>query len=131
MQYEKAHPGKTVELVPIQAPDSDYATKIQQMMRSPRTAPDLVHEDTFLVNSDIKAGYLRPLDPYLKPWDTWDQYVDTAKTAAKAEDGKTYGVPDGTDTRGLWLNKEITAEAGLPRESWRSASTVPGWARTG
>ena len=117
-QFEKANPGKTVELVPIQAPDSDYAAKIQQMMRSPRTAPDLVYEDTFLINSDIKAGYLRPLDSYLKSWDTWDQYVDTAKTAAKAEDGKTYGVPDGTDTRGLWFNKEIFAKAGLP-EDWK------------
>jgi multiple sugar transport system substrate-binding protein len=113
-EFEKAHPGKKVELVPIQAPDNDYATKVQQMMRSPKTAPDLVYEDTFRINSDITAGYLRPLDDYLKTWKTWDKYIDTAKTAAKAEDGKTYGVPDGTDTRGLWFNKEIFAEAGLP-----------------
>ncbi|MGP3948188.1 ABC transporter substrate-binding protein [Streptomyces sp. 7N604] len=115
-EFEKANPGKKVELVPIQAPDNDYATKVQQMMRSPKTAPDLVYEDTFRINSDIKAGYLRPLDAYLKSWATWDTFVDTAKTAAKAEDGKTYGVPDGTDTRGLWFNKEIFAKAGLPAD---------------
>ena len=28
------------------------------MMRSPNTAPDMVYEDTFLINSDITAGYL-------------------------------------------------------------------------
>lgn len=117
-QFEKAHPGKKVELVPIQAPDNDYATKVQQMMRSPKTAPDLVYEDTFRINSDIKAGYLRPLDPYLKKWKSWDQFVDTAKTAAKADDGKTYGVPDGTDTRGLWFNKKIFKKAGLPTD-WK------------
>ncbi|MFF2850255.1 extracellular solute-binding protein [Streptomyces sp. NPDC058001] len=116
-EFEKEHPGKKVELVPIQAPDNDYATKAQQMMRSPKTAPDLVYEDTFRINSDIKAGYLRPLDDYLAKWDTWDQFVDTAKAAAKAEDGKTYGVPDGTDTRGLWFNKKIFQKAGLP-EDW-------------
>ncbi|MET4926213.1 extracellular solute-binding protein [Streptomyces sp. PSRA5] len=117
-QFEKANPGKKVELIPIQAPDNDYATKAQQMMRSPKTAPDVVYEDTFRINSDIKAGYLRPLDEYLNKWDAWDQFVDTAKSAAKAEDGKTYGVPDGTDTRGLWFNKKIFADAGLPAD-WR------------
>ncbi|MEV8414141.1 extracellular solute-binding protein [Streptomyces niveus] len=115
-QFEEANPGKKVELIPIQAPDNDYATKAQQMMRSAKTAPDVVYEDTFRINSDIKAGYLRPLDEYLDKWADWDQFVDTAKSAAKAEDGKTYGVPDGTDTRGLWFNKKIFAEAGLPAD---------------
>ncbi|WP_065964729.1 extracellular solute-binding protein [Streptomyces sparsogenes] len=115
-EFEKANPGKKVKLIPIQAQDNDYATKVQQMMRSPKTAPDLVYEDTFRINSDIKAGYLRPLDDYLDKWKTWDRFVDTAKAAAKAEDGKTYGVPDGTDTRGLWFNKKIFAKAGLPAD---------------
>ncbi|MFI7388527.1 extracellular solute-binding protein [Streptomyces sp. NPDC049813] len=112
-QFEKAHPGKKVELVPIKAPDSEYYTKLQQMLRSPKTAPDLVYEDTFLINSDITSGYLRPLDEYLDKWADWDQFVDTAKSAAKAQDGKTYGVPDGTDTRGLWYDKGIFEKAGI------------------
>ncbi|WP_405648652.1 extracellular solute-binding protein [Streptomyces sp. NBC_00019] len=115
-QFEKANPGKKVELVPIKAPDSEYYTKVQQMLRSPKTAPDLVYEDTFLINSDITSGYLKPLDAYLAKWPDWNRFIDTAKTAAKAEDGKTYGVPDGTDTRGLWFDKGIFAKAGLPAE---------------
>ncbi|MET9896474.1 extracellular solute-binding protein [Streptomyces sp. NPDC006465] len=117
-QFEKANPGKKVELVPIKAPDSEYYTKLQQMLRSPKTAPDLVYEDTFLINSDITSGYLKPLDPYLDKWSDWGQFIDTAKAAAKAQDGKTYGVPDGTDTRGLWFDKGIFAKAGLPAD-WR------------
>jgi len=113
-QFEKKYPGKKVELVPIKAPDSEYYTKLQQMLRSPKTAPDLVYEDTFLINSDITSGYLKPLDPYLAKWPDWNQFIDTAKTAAKGEDGKTYGVPDGTDTRGLWFDKAIFKKAGLP-----------------
>ncbi|WP_420035601.1 extracellular solute-binding protein [Streptomyces sp. cg28] len=112
-QFEKANPGKKVELVPIKAPDAEYYTKLQQMLRSPRTAPDLVYEDTFLVNSDITSGYLRPLDEYLDKWADWDQFIDTAKTAAKGQDGKTYGVPDGTDTRGLWYDKAVLKKAGI------------------
>ncbi|WP_405869278.1 MULTISPECIES: extracellular solute-binding protein [unclassified Streptomyces] len=115
-QFEKKYPGKKVELVPIKAPDSEYYTKLQQMLRSPKTAPDLVYEDTFLINSDITSGYLKPLDPYLAKWPDWKQFIGTAKSAAKAEDGKTYGVPDGTDTRGLWFDKGIFKKAGLPAD---------------
>ena len=117
-QFEKANQGKKVELVPIQASENDYYSKIQLMMRSPRTAPDLVYEDTFLINSDIASGYLQPIDDYLKSWKDWSQFVDTAKAAARGQDGKTYGVPDGTDTRGLWYNKQLFAKAGLPTD-WK------------
>ncbi|WP_030685028.1 extracellular solute-binding protein [Streptomyces sp. NRRL B-1347] len=115
-QFEKAHPGKKVKLVPIKAPDAEYYTKVQQMLRSPKTAPDLVYEDTFLINSDITSGYLKPLDPYLEKWKEWPKFIDTAKAAARAEDGKTYGVPDGTDTRGLWFSRDIFRKAGLPQD---------------
>ncbi|WP_030572531.1 extracellular solute-binding protein [Streptomyces aureocirculatus] len=115
-QFEKANPGKKVKLVPIKAPDAEYYTKVQQMLRSPKTAPDLVYEDTFLINSDITSGYLKPLDSYLDKWKEWPQFIDTARAAAKAEDGKTYGVPDGTDTRGLWFSKDIFKRAGLPAD---------------
>jgi multiple sugar transport system substrate-binding protein len=130
-QFEKANPGKKVELVPIKAPDSEYYTKLQQMLRSPKTAPDLVYEDTFLINSDITSGYLKPLDPYLAKWPDWNQFIDTAKEAAKAQDGKTYGVPDGTDTRGLWFDKDIFAKAGLPAD-WQPKTwdDILGAART-
>ncbi|MEU5955392.1 extracellular solute-binding protein [Streptomyces sp. NPDC047525] len=120
-QFEKANPGKKVKLVPIKAPDSEYYTKLQQMMRSPKTAPDLVYEDTFLINSDITSGYLKPLDPYLDKWEDWNQFIGTSKSAAKAADGKTYGVPDGTDTRGLWFSKGIFKKAGLPAD-WQPKS---------
>ncbi|MGW7517585.1 extracellular solute-binding protein [Streptomyces sp. NPDC054796] len=116
--FEKRNKGKKAEPVPIQASQQDYYTKVQQMMRSPKTAPDVVYEDTFLINSDIKSGYLRPLDGYLAKWDDWDQFEDSVKGAAKAPDGKTYGVPDGTDTRGLWFNKDIFEKAGLPQD-WK------------
>ncbi|MEU7109361.1 extracellular solute-binding protein [Streptomyces sp. NPDC046215] len=122
-QFEREHRGKKLKLVPIQASQTDYYAKIQQMMRSPKTAPDVVREDTFQLNSDIEAGYLRPLDDKLAGWKDWERFAPTAKAAVKAEDGRTYGVPDGTDTRGLWFNKEIFARAGLPADwkprTWR------------
>ncbi|MFH9108043.1 ABC transporter substrate-binding protein [Streptomyces albus] len=120
-QFEKKYPGKKVKLVPVQAPQQDYYTKIQQMMRSPKTAPDLVYEDTFLINSDIESGYLRPLDDFVASWDDWKQFEPAAKRAAGGADGKVYGIPDGTDTRALWFNKKLFAKAGLPQD-WKPRS---------
>ncbi|ACU70934.1 extracellular solute-binding protein family 1 [Catenulispora acidiphila DSM 44928] len=112
-QFEAAHPGVTVKLDPIAAAENDYYTKIDLMMGSGSTAPDVVYEDTFLINSDIKAGYLAPLDSYLASWSDWSQFPDTAKSAARGIDGKTYGVPMGTDTRALYYNKAMLTKAGV------------------
>ncbi|WP_037909255.1 extracellular solute-binding protein [Actinacidiphila yeochonensis] len=114
-QFEQANPGTTVKLVPVTASENDYYTKIQLMMRSPATAPDLVYEDTATINSDVASGYLKPLDSYLSTWSDWSRYASAAKAAMKyAADGKTYGVPDNTDTRGIWYNKALFQQAGLP-----------------
>ena len=127
-EYEKANPKMTVKLEPIQADENDYYTKLDLMNRSASTAPDVLYEDTFLVNSDISAGYLKPIDQYLDKWKDWSQFSATAKSAGKGQDGKTYGVPMGTDTRGLYYNKQIFAKAGLPTnwqpKSWNDILTA-------
>ena len=113
-EYQKAHPGYTVDLEPIQADENDYYTKLTLMNRSGSTAPDVMYEDTFLINSDIQAGYLAPLDSYLAKWSDWSEFTTAAKNAAVGSDGKTYGVPMGTDTRALYYNKTLFKQAGLP-----------------
>ena len=121
VEYEKANPDITIELVPIEAQQNDYFTKLALMNRSPSTAPDVMYEDTYMIKSDVEAGYLQPLDDYLAEWDEWDQFVDSAKEAGAGDDGKTYGVSMGTDTRGLWFNKDVLKKAGLP-EDWAPSS---------
>lgn len=120
-EYEAANEGKTVELVPIEAEQDQYFTKLALMNGSADTAPDVIYEDTFQIRSDAAAGYLQPIDDYLAEWDQWEQYDDGAKQAGLGDDGKTYGVSLGTDTRGLYFNKQIFADAGLP-EDWKPES---------
>jgi multiple sugar transport system substrate-binding protein len=120
-EYEKANPKMSVKLEPIQADENDYYTKLDLMNRSASTAPDVLYEDTFLVNSDISAGYLLPIDKYLSKWSDWSKFTSSSKSAGKGQDGKTYGVPMGTDTRGLYYNKQIFAKAGLPT-TWQPKS---------
>ncbi|MFB9906716.1 extracellular solute-binding protein [Allokutzneria oryzae] len=115
---EAAHPEIEVELIPVVAPDNEYLSKVQLMQRSPATAPDVIYEDSFNINADVDAGYLAPLDEYLAKWPDWHQIIPVARESARAIDGKTYGVPMATDTRGLWFNRQVFASAGLP-ENWQ------------
>lgn len=112
--FEAAHPDITVELVPIEATETDYFTKLALMNRSESTAPDVMYQDTFRIKADAEAGYILPLDDYLADWADWEQFYDNAKEAGKGTDGKTYGVSMGTDTRALWYNTELFEQAGLP-----------------
>ncbi|ABY22175.1 trehalose/maltose-binding protein [Renibacterium salmoninarum ATCC 33209] len=113
-QFRQEHPDIAIKLMPRVAGDNDYFTKNELMMSSETTAPDLVYEDTFIVKSDVAAGYLRPINAKLPGWPVWSEFYDSAKSAVTEADGKVYGVPIGTDTRALWYNSELFAQAGLP-----------------
>ena len=90
--FEAAHKGLTVQLMPIEAQENDYATKIALMNQSAATAPDVMYEDTFRVKSDVDAGYFAPLDGYTAKWSDWGKFYENAKGAGLGGDGKTYAI---------------------------------------
>lgn len=112
--FEAANKGTTVQLVPIEAQEDDYATKLALMNRSAATAPDVLYEDTFRVQPDADAGFLAPLDAYTAKWSEWGMFYQNARSAGLGKGGKTYAIPTGTDTRALWYNKNLFKKAGLP-----------------
>ncbi|MFC7680916.1 ABC transporter substrate-binding protein [Paenibacillus sp. GCM10028914] len=120
-----SYPDKSVEIkpTPIQASEGDYFAKVALALKSKDTAPDIVTEDTFILNSDASAGFLEPLDERLKEWKDWTDgsFIEAMKKGVTASDGKVYGIPYNTDSRGLWYNKEIFRQAGLP-EDWQPKS---------
>ena len=120
-EYTKEFPDRTIELVPIVASENDYFTKNELLMSSPRTSPDLVYEDTFILLSDVGAGYLQPVDDFVENWEHWDDVAEASQEAVTAPDGHVYAVPTHTDTRGIWYHKGVFAEAGLP-EDWEPGS---------
>lgn len=120
---EKENPGKTVELQPVTASDTDYKTKLALAQRSAETAPDVFYEDSSQIRADADAGYLLKLDDYLDKWDDWNnEFTDAAKKVGKGKDG-TYAVPLSTDTRVIWYNKNVFEKAGIETpwqpESWQ------------
>lgn len=117
----KAYNNPKVKVVaaPITASEGDYFTKIALALKSGVNCPDIVTEDTFMLNSDAGAGYLEDLTSKLDSWSDWkEQFSDPLKKGVTASDGKVYAVPYSTDSRGLWYNKEVFKKAGLP-ENWQ------------
>lgn len=117
-QVTRDHPEITIELVPLVASEDDYFTKNELMMSSERTTPDLVYEDTFILKSDVAAGYLRPMDRYIGRWDRWRDFFPPAKEAVTYDDGRVYAVPTHTDVRCLWYHRKVFEQAGV-RLPWR------------
>ncbi len=120
-RVEAANPNIKVKLEPIVAAEGDYYTKLDLQMRSASTAPDLVREDSFLVSSDVTAGYLAPLDSYLPSWPEYTQQWFPAMQKITTFNGHNYGVMDGTDDRLVWYNKNVFQKAGLPT-TWQPQS---------
>lgn len=112
--YMQANSNVEVEVIEIVANDGDLYSKSAMMMKSTNTSPDIICEDGFMINSDVKAGYLEPIDEKLSQWDEWSKYEDSTRQGVTAEDGKIYAIPLSTDVLGIWYDKNLFAEAGLP-----------------
>lgn len=117
-EFEKENEDIKIVLSPITASEGDYFSKVALSMQSESTAPDVVAEDSFMLNSDANAGYLTNLDEYVADWDQWDKYTENLKAGVIAEDGSTYAIPGTSDSRGIWYNKNVFKKAGLP-EDWQ------------
>jgi multiple sugar transport system substrate-binding protein len=113
VEYEDLYPGVTVQLDPITGTDSEYTNKLALMHQSADTQPDVFYQDSFLVRSDVAAGYLLNLDSYVANWEDWANFDAGAKTAGMDSDGSVYGISNGTDTRGIFYRKSVIEAAGL------------------
>lgn len=116
--YEDDQDDITLSLESITASEGDYFSRIALAMQSSDTAPEIVAQDTFMINSDANAGYLVNLDDYVAEWDEWDNFFENIIEGVVSEDGSVYAIPATTDSRGIWYNKTVFEEAGLP-EDWQ------------
>ena len=98
--------------------DSDFTTKMHLQLSDPSTAPDIVLYDGFQLQSDISAGYFIALDELAAGWDGWNNgYIsEHTKRNGTGIDGVLYGIPAFTDTRCIWINKDLFDQAGLGKD---------------
>lgn len=120
-QYNATNPNVTIKPAPITADENTFYTKVDLEMKSAKTCPDIVTEDTFLINSDAAGGYLDDMSSKVNAWSDWGNFIKNIKQGVTGSDSKVYGVPFSTDSRGLWYNKTIFTQAGLPTD-WKPKS---------
>jgi multiple sugar transport system substrate-binding protein len=94
---------------------------------------DVLAFDGFWTPEFVSGGLIKPLDAIAGPeadqWEGWGHIPRTVRELLMFE-GKRFGVPQGTDARGIWYRKDLFKQVGLPESwqptSWRSRTTGTG-----
>ncbi|NLU71779.1 extracellular solute-binding protein [Streptomyces sp. HNM0575] len=107
--FEKKHPKVDVKYVHVNFGDANQ--KFKNAAGGNSGAPDVMRTEVAWVADFANLGYLAPLDgtPALdKPSD----YIENAAGSTRFK-GRTYAVPQVTDTLGLFYNKKMLKKAGV------------------
>ncbi|MFI6503573.1 extracellular solute-binding protein [Nonomuraea typhae] len=122
-QFEQRHQNVKVLFQPSGVDDEQYKQKIALDLKAKRGA-DVIDVDGIWVGEFAQAGYIKPLTevggPSVDGWEGWSQ-IPQAVQGLGIFDGKKYALPQGTDGRVLFYNKELFRKAGLP-EAWQPVS---------
>jgi multiple sugar transport system substrate-binding protein len=114
---EENDKGVTVEFVYIAQTQGSQADEKLLTAVAGGTPPALYYADRFTVPQFAHEGFFQPITEFAEAAGvTADQYYDFAWAEATYK-GDIYCLPLQTDTRALWYNKDILAEAGLDPES--------------
>jgi multiple sugar transport system substrate-binding protein len=112
-QFEATHPNVTVKLVPIPGAESDIITKLSLLYRNASTAPTIAQIDGLDVGKFASAGYLLPLNKYLKTASWWSSISNVVQQEGE-QNGNFYSVSQGDNVQALAYNKVDFKKAGLP-----------------
>jgi arabinogalactan oligomer / maltooligosaccharide transport system substrate-binding protein len=107
--FEKKHPKVDVKYVHVNFGDAN--AKFKNAAGGNSGAPDVMRTEVAWVADFANLGYLAPLDDTPALANT-DDYLDAPMGSTKFE-GKTYALPQVTDTLGLFYNKELLEKAGV------------------
>ncbi|MGI5157116.1 extracellular solute-binding protein [Microbispora sp. CA-102843] len=106
--FEAKYPKIKVNYVNV--PFADARDKFKTAAQSGSGAPDVLRTDVGWVAEFGSLGYLAPLDG-TPAVDKPEEFLPVPAASGKFN-GKTYGVPQVTDTLGLLYNKELLKKAG-------------------
>ncbi|GAB3971504.1 extracellular solute-binding protein [Streptomyces sparsus] len=107
--FTKKHPDVTVKHVSVDFGEAN--NKFKNAAGGNSGAPDVMRTEVAWVADFANLGYLAPLDDTAAV-DDKDDYLESAWGSTQF-DGKTYAVPQVTDTLALFYNKRILEEAGV------------------
>jgi ABC-type glycerol-3-phosphate transport system substrate-binding protein len=100
----------------VQAED-DILQQLQRMRAAGQTMPDVIQDDTFMMQAYYEAGLLQPIDEYLDRWKEEDPELYNSILPVAWEDnvfdGETYGMSVTANYDILYFNKPWLEEAGV------------------
>ena len=114
-KFNEEYPNVTINYQSV--PFADAQNKFKTAADSGSGAPDILRAEVAWVPEFASLGHLYALDgtPLLED----NEFLETP-LSSNVYDGKTYGVPQVTDTLGLMYNKQLFEKAGIaePPTTW-------------
>ncbi len=101
-----------VNLVGDVLTDDQFKTKVTQQLIAGQAA-DLIDMGDIDVPGLAGAGYLAPIDDYLKTWSGWNHYYPQFKKAMVRQDGHIYALVHETGVQNLFYRKDILTQLGI------------------
>lgn len=119
--FEQAHPNIKIEQ--MTAPWGDYFTKLQTQFAA-KSAPDVM----FLtyISTYAPMGVLKEMDPLFAQYKFDKSKYPPGTLDGFTVAGKLYGVPRDNDTKVVFVNKDLFADAGvsIPAKAWSTDEFV-------
>lgn len=114
--FQAKNPDVKVKYEPV---TGDFFQKLQTDFGA-QTEPDVFYVDVFWAQELIQRGLLLDLTPYIEKDAVDLSDFEPSLLAGFQSEGKTYGLPKGYSTLGLFYNKQAFAEAGVaaPPANW-------------
>src|SRR5579871_1607871 len=113
-QFEKQYPGAHLNLIPVQGTDFDEQKKIDLLLRSPSTSPDVISLETPSVGPLVQSGYLLGLNSDVNSPNTfWSHFAQPIKTMSTIN-GQVYAINSGNNVSMIVYNKGMLAKAHVP-----------------
>ena len=113
-QFNETYPNVHINYQSV--PFGEAQNKFKTAAEADSGAPDILRAEVAWVSDFASSGYLYALDgtPLLE-----NNFLETP-LSSNVYDGKTYGVPQVTDTLGLMYNKKLFDKAGItaPPTTW-------------
>jgi multiple sugar transport system substrate-binding protein len=115
-QFDAQNPGSSLKQLGVGGTDIDEMNKAALLFRSPSTTPDVIQLPTTYTSQFASSGYLLPLTSYVSSASSAPFWAGIPKNVQQMGDynGTLYAVNNGNNDFGVFYNKVMFKEAGLP-----------------
>jgi multiple sugar transport system substrate-binding protein len=114
-EWDAKYPNVKLQVIKIAGTDVDEADALALRFKQASTTPDVVVTETPYLSEYAAAGYLAPVDKYLKTASSapfWSTYAPNIRNLTKFN-GTEYGVSAGNNDQALLYNKKMLQQAGI------------------